>query len=64
MPRPFFVWRASSPSVLTPRGQNLDAGRIDSARADKMRRGFPRDGSRGRARHGKAFEGLLGRYFG
>ncbi|BDF69785.1 hypothetical protein CE91St41_07660 [Oscillospiraceae bacterium] len=64
MPRPLFVWRASSPSVLAPRGQNLDAGRIDSARADKMKRGVPTGRVPWESPARQAFEGLLGRYFG
>ena len=46
------------------RSQNLDAGRIHSARADEIN-GVPMGlGPWGMARHGKAFEGLLKRCFG
>ena len=46
------------------RSQNLDAGRIHSARADEIS-GVPMGlGPWGMARHGKAFEGLLKRCFG
>ena len=64
MPRPLSMWRASSLSVLAPReAETSMPGGFISPVQIKIKRA-PTGLAPWEARPGKAFEGLLARYFG